>query len=161
MRSVTSVEELDRLAVLIQSYQRFYLDRCCDAREIRSHFSQLVPPSEKGFLLAAWESDSRPLGFCTVYILPSSLSCKTYPCLNDLFVEEDLRGSGIGRTLMLSASAECRRRGFGAMEWITKHDNLTSQKLYDTLTENRSLWYYYSMKTDFCEDPSDASSPCL
>lgn len=147
VHKLSSIKQLDQIISLIQGYQHFYLNKCLDRELILNHFGQLLWPSEKGFLLIC-ELSELPVGFCTVYFLPSSLSCRNYACFNDLFVSTQVRGQGIGRALIQRASKESKLLGFNTIEWITKHDNSLAQKLYDSLAANKSHWCYYSMKTD-------------
>lgn len=148
VEKIRSDDELEQIVELIQGYQNFYLDKFLDKKSILEHFRQLISPSEKGFLLAARDQGKPPVGFCTVYFLPSSLSCRNYACFNDLYVSNEVRGQGIGRSLIQTASEVGKEFGFDTIEWITKKDNLAAQKLYDKLTSNKSLWYYYSLKAD-------------
>jgi GNAT superfamily N-acetyltransferase len=67
--------------------------------------------------------------------------------MNDLFVREDVRGAGIGRLLIQSALDEARRRGSAHLEWFTAPDNLTAQRLYDSVAgAGRTTWYAYEIE---------------
>ena len=67
--------------------------------------------------------------------------------MNDLFVREDVRGAGIGRALINRALDEARRRGAAHLEWFTAPDNLTTQRLYDSMPgAQRSIWHAYEIE---------------
>ena len=66
--------------------------------------------------------------------------------MNDLFVREDVRGSGVGRALINSALDEVRRRGAAHLEWFTAPDNRAGHRLYDSIPDARhSLWDAYEI----------------
>ena len=48
-------------------------------------------------------------------------------------VDEDQRGKGYGRAIMLAGEEECRRRGYTQLELNVFGDNGTAIKLYDSL----------------------------
>jgi GNAT superfamily N-acetyltransferase len=55
-------------------------------------------------------------GFATLYWFFSSTKAAESVLMNDLFVREDVRGSGIGGALINSALDEARRRGAAHLE---------------------------------------------
>ncbi len=147
VKKIDAPEELEKIIGLIQNYQEFYLKKPQTKEAIFLHFKQLLSTPALGFQATAWNDKKSALGFCTVLFLPSSLSCRNYAYLSDLFVCGDVRRSGIGRALIRFASQESKQLGLEGLEWITQQDNLLAQKLYDKLTPNKSLWYCYSLKT--------------
>ena len=64
--------------------------------------------------------------------------------LEDLYVEEGLRGRGIGRSLIEALAEEGRRAGCRRIYWRTADDNFTAQRLYD-LVARRSRWVTYEL----------------
>ena len=51
--------------------------------------------------------------------------------LQDLFVDERVRGRGIGRALITQVECEARTRGAFRVYWLTRHDNERARQLYD------------------------------
>ncbi|HEX4683986.1 MAG TPA: GNAT family N-acetyltransferase [Gemmatimonadaceae bacterium] len=51
--------------------------------------------------------------------------------LQDLFVAESLRGSGVGRAMIAQVEQIARNRGACRVYWLTKHDNERARRLYD------------------------------
>jgi GNAT superfamily N-acetyltransferase len=139
--------ELEELLPLVAGYQRFYGAEP-DVERNRRFFSRFLDPSEVGLLLGAWV-DQRLVGFATLYWFFSSTKAMDSVLMNDLFVREDVRGAGIGRALIQSAIDAARRRGAVHLEWYTSPDNLTAQRLYDSLPgAKRSTWFSYEIETE-------------
>ena len=53
--------------------------------------------------------------------------------LQDLFVDERVRGRGIGRALIAQVECEARTRGAFRVYWMTRHDNEPARRLYDKI----------------------------
>jgi GNAT superfamily N-acetyltransferase len=55
--------------------------------------------------------------------------------LEDLFVDESIRGEGIGRALIDAVTAVARSNGSKRVRWITHNTNATARRLYDQVAE--------------------------
>ena len=140
-----SGQELDEVLPLVEGYQRFYGAEP-DAGRNREFFSRFLDPSEDGILLGAW-ANGNLVGFATLYWFHSSTKAMDTVLLNDLFVREDVRGGGIGRALIHAALDQARRRGAAHLEWFTAPDNLSAQRLYDSVPgARRSTWFAYEIE---------------
>ena len=140
-------QELEEVLPLIAGYQTFYRAEP-DVERNRQFFSRFLQPSDEGLLLGAWV-DGRLAGFATLYWFFSSTKAADSVLMNDLFVREDVRGSGIGRALIQGALDEARRRGAAHLEWFTAPDNLKGQRLYDSIPgASRSTWYAYEVEAE-------------
>jgi len=140
-------QELEEVLPLIAGYQSFYRSEP-DVERNRLFFSRFLQPSDEGLLLGAWV-DGRLAGFATLYWFFSSTKAADSVLMNDLFVREDVRGSGIGRALIEGALDETRRRGAAHLEWFTAPDNLKGQRLYDSIPgASRSTWYAYEVEAE-------------
>ena len=139
--------ELDELLPLVSGYQKFYGAEP-DVERNRSFFSRFVHPSTEGLLLGAW-TDGGLLGFATLYWFFSSTKAADSVLMNDVFVREDVRGTGVGRALINSALDEARRRGAAHLEWFTAPDNKAGQRLYDSIPgAKRSSWLAYEVEVE-------------
>ena len=138
---------LRELVPLIQEYQQFYLKRNQEAEKVFSFFSEVVRDPAKGFMIGAWDADGNPAGFSTVYLMPSSLSCAIYACMNDLYVRDQFRGRRLGKKIMAKVSDELLNQGIKSFDWMTQKSNQSSQKLYDSLGAVKEDWAYYSIRT--------------
>ena len=140
-------QELEEVLPLIAGYQTFYSAEP-DVERNRLFFSRFLQPSDEGLLLGAWV-DGRLAGFATLYWFFSSTKAADSVLMNDLFVREDVRGSGIGRALIEGALDETRRRGAAHLEWFTAPDNLKGQRLYDSIPgASRSTWFAYEVEAE-------------
>jgi GNAT superfamily N-acetyltransferase len=139
-----TAEELDHALPLIAGYQRFYRAEPDEARN-RAFFAGFVAPSDEGLLIGAWLG-GRLVGFATLYWTHSSTRATDVALLNDLFVTEEARGTGLGRALIEASAAAAVERGATLLEWFTATDNDAAQRLYDSIPDvRRSSWYSYEI----------------
>ncbi len=139
-----SGEEYEQLLPLIAAYQRFYEVEEIDEERNRTFFRRFLDPSDDGLLLGA-RVDDRFLGYACLYWHFSSLSAQEAVLMNDLFVEPDARGRGVGRALIDAAAEVASERGGAYLEWSTAPDNHTAQRLYDSTGAKRSEWVEYEL----------------
>lgn len=136
--------EFEQLLPLIGSYQRFYEVEDVDEERNRAFFRRFLAPSEDGMLIGA-RAEGRFLGFaCLYWHFSSTLAAETV-LMNDLYVEPDTRGKGIGRRLIEAGREVARERGAAHLEWATAPDNHTAQRLYDSTGAKRSEWVEYEL----------------
>ncbi len=96
--------------------------------------SALVAQSDDGSLvgLAHYRSFVRPLaGQTGLYI-------------DDLFVSEDQRGTGVATALITRVKEIASEKHAGVVRWVTAPDNEEAQVLYDKLAE-RTSWVTYDL----------------
>jgi len=55
------------------------------------------------------------------------------------------RGRGVGRALIEASADVARERGAAWLEWATAPDNHTAQRLYDSMTSEKSTWLEYEL----------------
>jgi GNAT superfamily N-acetyltransferase len=138
-------EEFEELLPLISAYQRFYGVDDVDPDRNRHFFRRFLGPSPDGLLLAARDEGGAILGYACLYWHFSSLQALETVLMNDLYVAPVARGRGIGRALIEATSAIARERGAAWVEWSTAPDNHTAQRLYDSLTSEKSTWLSYEL----------------
>ena len=139
-----SADEFEELLPLISAYQRFYEVEDPDTDRNREFFRRFLAPSDVGLLLGARGAEGF-LGYaCLYWHFSSTLACETV-LMNDLYVEADTRGKGIGRALIEASADVARERGSPHLEWATAPDNLTAQRLYDSTGAERSEWLEYEL----------------
>jgi ribosomal protein S18 acetylase RimI-like enzyme len=95
--------------------------------------SRLISERDTEFLLAAAAAAPSPAGVCQLRFRHSVwMSCED--CwLEDLFVEDTMRGRGLGRALVLAAFERAGERGARRIELDTNEDNLGALALYESL----------------------------
>jgi GNAT superfamily N-acetyltransferase len=140
-----SEDEFETLLPLIGAYQRFYEVEDIDTDRNRSFFGRFLAPSEDGELLAARDESGGILGYACLYWHFSSTRAVETVLMNDLFVVPEARGHGVGRALIEASRAVARGRGAAWLEWATAPDNHTAQRLYDSMTSEKSTWLEYEL----------------
>ncbi|HWJ41964.1 MAG TPA: GNAT family N-acetyltransferase, partial [Solirubrobacterales bacterium] len=103
-------EEFEQLLPLIAAYQRFYEVAEIDEGRNRTFFRRFLAPSEDGLLLGA-RSEGRLVGYACLYWHFSSTKATESVLMNDLYVDESVRGRGIGRALIEATAEVARERG--------------------------------------------------
>jgi len=144
IRPVTE-EILPQVEPLIAAYQRFYEVEEIDRERNREFFSRFIGTDREGWLLAAWQ-DEEVIGFGCYYRFLSSLLAVETVLMNDLYVVEAARGSGVGRALIEAGAGLAREAGAAWLEWNTAPDNRTAQALYDGTGAEKSTWVNYELK---------------
>ena len=136
--------QIDELLPLIAAYQRFYEVEEIDDERNRAFFSRFIAPSEDGMLLGAWREEEL-VGYACLYWHFTSIVPAETVLMNDLYVEPDVRGEGVGRALIEASAGVARERGAHHLEWATAPDNETAQRLYDSTGAKRSTWIEYEL----------------
>jgi GNAT superfamily N-acetyltransferase len=142
--AAVSTAEFEALLPLIGAYQRFYEVEEIDEERNRVFFRRFLAPSEDGLLIGA-RIGGEIVGYACLYWHFSSLRAAESVLMNDLFVVEAARGSGVGRALIEASAAVAGERGAAHLEWATAPDNLTAQRLYDSTGAERSEWVEYEL----------------
>ena len=62
--------------------------------------------------------------------------------LQDLYVDEALRGTGAGRALIEAVAEATKAYGAGRLYWMTQDHNDVARRLYDRLAANRGFIRY-------------------
>lgn len=88
------------------------------------------------------EIDGEVRGFAHVREQPDTFTAGPGWFLDDLYVDEELRGTGAGTALLDAVAAHATAHGGGTLRWITAHDNDRAQRVYDRLA-TRTSWVTY------------------
>ena len=83
------------------------------------------------YLLAAVADDGEPGGVCQVRFRWSVWKSAEDCWLEDLYVREAARGSGLGRALVEAAFDRARERGCRRIELDVNEDNAPARALYE------------------------------
>ena len=78
-----------------------------------------------------------PIGYALYFYTYSSFLAKPTLYLEDIFVLEEFRRSGVGRTLFLRCVREATSHGCGRMEWSVLNWNSKAIKFYSDLGARR------------------------
>jgi len=79
--------------------------------------------------------DGRVTGFAIHFTHPSTWVISDDCYLEDLYVDSDVRGAGIGRALLDDLVALGEKSGWARLYWHTDQNNHRARKLYDSYVE--------------------------
>ena len=78
------------------------------------------------------EADGEVIGFANIVLHAFTWSDQPAALLHDLYVRPDRRGHGAGRALIECCIERGESEGWNRLYWLTKEDNATARRLYDT-----------------------------
>jgi GNAT superfamily N-acetyltransferase len=113
--------------------------------DIREHVFGANPVAE--VLLAYW--DSKPVGFALYFRNFSTFLGQAGIYLEDLFVEPEHRGKGIGKALLIRLAKIAVERGYGRVQWAVLDWNTPSIEFYRSLgAVPQDDWTVYGLTGD-------------
>jgi GNAT superfamily N-acetyltransferase len=80
------------------------------------------------------ESEEGVIGFTHCLFRPSTWTETDYCYLEDLFVDPNIRGKGVGRALMNKVVELAKQKKSKRVYWTTQEFNKTARVLYDSIT---------------------------
>jgi GNAT superfamily N-acetyltransferase len=102
-------------------------------------------------VLADW--DGRPAGFMLFFHNFSTFLGRPGIYLEDLFVNPDMRGRGIGKALLVHLASIAQQRGCGRLEWSVLNWNEPSIGFYKSLgAVPMDDWTVYRLTGDALEN---------
>ena len=123
-------EDKQRWLQLWKGYLTFYKTEF-SAEKTEITWNRLLDPEFNLYGLVA-EVNGQINGLTTYNFQNSTWSENGQCLLEDLFVDENLRGQGTGRALIDAVINEAKSRGCSRVYWNTDETNETARKLYDT-----------------------------
>lgn len=133
--------DVGAVAPLFDAYRGFY-DQAPDLGLAESFLRERLALGESVILLA--ERAGTPVGFVQLYRLFSSVRARRILVLNDLFVAQSARRSGVAEALLREAESLARTVGPLRLVLETGEDNRAAQRLYERLGwrhVSESRWY--------------------
>jgi ribosomal protein S18 acetylase RimI-like enzyme len=139
-----NIEDIDLIAPLFDLYRQFYGQETDLNLAKNFIFERLKNNQSIIFLVFVKEI---PVGFVQLYRSFSSVSAQPTLILNDLFVAEEARKSGLGRKLMNETKNYATEFGAKRLTLSTAITNLPAQKLYEDLGYELDQKYrHYSLE---------------
>jgi GNAT superfamily N-acetyltransferase len=83
-------------------------------------------------------------GYCDFYEV-APLNAARLGVMNDLFVADEARGTGLADRLIAACRERAAIRGARELAWQTAKDNHRAQKVYDRIGGTKSEWLDYSL----------------
>lgn len=138
----TNLKDLEGLFV---NYRGFYGCQYDESEDVSGFLEDIILDCNKGSFFIAYLGDIA-VGFAGCYFTYSSVLLKKIAIINDLFISDEYRSRGFGRSLIESAIANLKDDGFSKIRWCSQRDNLTAQALYDNMNIDKSDWIHYDLK---------------
>lgn len=136
-------EHIYIIAPLLDKYRIFYGQN--SNIDLATRFLQDRVSRNESIIFLAFENDT-PVGFTQLYTTYSSVTLQSVFILNDLYVDKNHRGSGIGEALLNKAKEFCREMNYKGLALETAIDN-PAQKLYEKLgwkKDTASFHYFWT-----------------
>jgi GNAT superfamily N-acetyltransferase len=139
--------DLPELLPLMRGYCDFYEVDPSDEDLLVMSRALIADPDREGTQLIARDDDGRATGFATIFWTWTTLSASRIGVLNDLFVAEHARGTGVVEALIAACAERCRQHGGTSLDWTTARDNHRAQRVYDRIgAERDERWVDYSLE---------------
>lgn len=140
-------EDLPDLLPLMRGYCDFYEVAPSDDGLLTLSRALMADPVREGVqLLARDDETGAAIGFATVFWTWSTLNAARLGVMNDLFVAEAGRGTGVADALIAACRVEARTHGAVWLGWQTAKDNHRAQKVYERVGAERSEWLDYGLR---------------
>lgn len=114
---------------LWSGYITFYEAEVSEAVTSATWQRLLTPNSNMFGRLAEWQGAVTGFTICVLH--PGSWTPAPICYLEDLFVDVEARGHGIGQALIEDLVARARDRGWSRLYWHTKQGNAAARRVYD------------------------------
>ena len=126
---------------LWRSYQAFYKTVIPDAVSDTT-WRRLLDPAEPMHCALAFDSADAAVGLVHWIFHRSTWTDGDYCYLQDLFVNANTRGGGVGRRLIEHVHAAAAEAGCSRVYWLTHETNRDAMMLYDRVAEKSGFLQY-------------------
>ncbi|NUU33600.1 GNAT family N-acetyltransferase [Pseudomonas sp. C2B4] len=118
---------------LWQAYLRFYNTELPET-VTQNTWQRMLDPNEPTHAALAW-ADGKAVGMVHFIYHRSNWAIENSCYLQDLLVEPETRGTGIGRRLIEFVYATAKADGCNKVHWLTHETNATAIQLYERIAE--------------------------
>jgi GNAT superfamily N-acetyltransferase len=132
--TIRAIEEKDKSQwlKLWAGYLEFYKSTI-SPEQTELTWKRLINNELKMFGFVAENKDG-VIGFTHCLFRPSTWTETDYCYLEDLFVDPNIRGKGVGRALMEKVVEFAKQKESKRVYWTTQEFNKTARVLYDSIT---------------------------
>ena len=132
--TIRAIEEKDKSQwlKLWAGYLEFYKSTISQ-EQTELTWKRLINNEQKMFGFVA-ENEDGVIGFTHCLFRPSTWTETDYCYLEDLFVDPNIRGKGVGRALMEKVVEFAKQKESKRVYWTTQEFNKTARVLYDSIT---------------------------
>jgi ribosomal protein S18 acetylase RimI-like enzyme len=125
--------DVEAVASLIAAFRTWWGKDEPTLEQIRATTSRLVEDPNTEFLLAAPGESARAAGVCQLRYRLSVWTGADDCWLEDLYVDDGARGTGLGRALVEAAFERARERGCRRIELDVNEQNTAAIAFYESL----------------------------
>ena len=146
--TVVAEADLEDLLPLLRGYCEFYEVDPSDEALLDVSRALIADHEREGLQLIARRVGGdgvSAVGVATVYWTWQTLAASRLGVMNDLFVAEAARGTGLAERLIAACRERCAEHGARELAWQTAKDNYRAQKVYDRIGGRKSEWLDYSL----------------
>jgi GNAT superfamily N-acetyltransferase len=119
------------VARLIAEFGDWFGNHAPREDEVRASVARIMSGDDGEYLLGAVDGEGEPVGVCQLRFRWSVWKSAEDCWLEDLFVREEARRSGLGRALVEAALGRARERGCERIELDVNEDNAAARALYE------------------------------
>jgi GNAT superfamily N-acetyltransferase len=123
--------EAATVARLIAEFGEWWGKNVTPEDEIRASVERIMAGADGEYLLGAADDDGEATGVCQIRFRWSVWKSAEDCWLEDLYVQEDSRRSGLGRALVGAALERAREHGCKRIELDVNEDNAPALALYE------------------------------
>lgn len=137
---ITQDDHAEWLA-LWNGYLTFYETTLTDATTAAT-FARLIDPDGDIHGAIARDDDGAAVGIVHWLTHAATWETTDYCYLEDLFVDPEARGGGVGRALIEHVRAWAEQHGSAKVYWLTAETNATARALYDRVASRSGMIHY-------------------
>jgi GNAT superfamily N-acetyltransferase len=138
--------DIDELTELMYAYIVDFYQRPKPPVEKLHALIGMLLFKQQGIQFVAWQN-GKLVGFATLYFTFSTLRTDKIAVMNDLYVAEEVRGTGVAASLFEACHTYATENGYAHMSWVTADDNRRAQRFYAKMGGQAADWINYSIPT--------------